>query len=280
MACNRRFPPHFSAWKLTSSDRQIWKAFADAPRQPTVFYFRSGQRTLRGWTIGADSLPVTLLLHGAPSSMVKYRSWFRDSAFYQKTRLVAVDRPGYGKSGYGKSVTSIEAQAQILAPVVEKLAENGPIVLYGSSYGGSLAARIAMNQPDKIRALVLQSASVLPDAERTPKIAKWIRFPLTGWVFPKWARVATREKYGHSAALRAIQDGWQRIRCPVWVLHGQADDLIFPTNGLHAFERLRPHTEVTYLPIEGAGHNIYWTRRQLVQEFILEALECGEGVRR
>lgn len=271
-SCARRFPKNFSVWRLTSSDRQIWKSFADAPVQPTIFYFRSGNRTLRGWTIGADTLPVTLLLHGAPSSMVKYRAWFRDSSFFGKTRLVAVDRPGYGKSGYGRAEVSIERQAQLLAPLLRKLAEHGPVVLCGSSYGGSVAAKLAMDWPELVGALVLQSASVQPNAERTPKIARWVHSPL-GVAFPGWARVSTKEKYAHSRSLEAIQDGWGCIRCPVWVLHGQQDDLIYPSNAEHAVLQLAPHTSVTYVPIDSARHNIYWTRRDTVKHYILRAVK-------
>ncbi len=271
-SCARRFPEHFSVWRLTSSDRQIWKSFADAPVQPTIFYFRSGDRVLRGWTIGADTLPVTLLLHGAPSSMVKYRAWFRDSSFFGKTRLVAVDRPGYGKSGYGKAEVSIERQAQLLAPLLQKLAERGPVVLCGSSYGGSVAAKLAMDWPDLVGALVLQSASVQPNAERTPKIARWIHSPL-GVAFPGWARVSTKEKFAHSCSLEAIQSGWSCIRCPVWVIHGRQDDLIYPSNAEHAVQQLAPYTPVTYVPIDSARHNIYWTRRDTVKHYILKAVK-------
>jgi len=270
-SCSRRLPPHFSIWRLTSSDRQIWASFADAPAQPTIFYVRSGDRTLRGWTIGADTLPVTLLLHGAPSSMVKYRAWFRDSSFFGKTKLVAVDRPGYGKSGYGKAVTSIERQAELLAPLLSKLAERGPVVLCGSSYGGPIAAKLAMDHPDQVRALVLQSASVLPGAERIPRIAPWIHSPV-GFVFPRWARVATKEKYAHAAALRTIQSGWARIGCPVWIVHGKLDDLIYPANAEHAVQQLSAHTQVSYIPLDSVRHNVYWTRRDTVKHYILKAI--------
>lgn len=273
-ACSYRVPPHFSAWKLTSSDRQIWDSFADAAVQPTIFYFRSGEYTLRGWTIGADSLPITFLLHGAPGSMVKYRALFRDSSIYQHTRLVAVDRPGYGKSRYGKAVVSIPEQANIIAPLLQKLAENGPVVLCGSSYGGAVAAKLAMDHSDQIRALFLQSASVQPNAERTPKIARWIHSP-AGLVFPKWARVATKEKYAHSKSLETIQDGWANIQCPVWILHGDQDPLIYPSNAYHAYRKLSPHTEVTYVTVDSARHNIYWEHRDLVQFYLMEALECS-----
>lgn len=269
--CTRRFPEHFSAWKLTSSDKQIWAAFEGAPQQPVISYIRSGNHTLRYWSVGSEALPVVLLVHGAPSSMVKYRRWYQDSSFYNKVRLVAVDRPGYGKSGYGKAIKSIDEQAKIIAPLVENLAARGPITLYGSSYGASVAARIAMRQPDKIGRLVLQSASLLPGAEHTPKTAYWIRSPL-GVFFPKWARVATKEKFSHQKALEEIQDGWKKISCPVWVIHGDQDDLIFPANADHAVNMLKPHTEVHDVRIANARHNIFWRMPDTIKHYILTGI--------
>lgn len=277
--CSRRVPEHFSAWRLTSSDKQIWAAFEDAPEQPVISYLKSGKHTLRYWSIGSEALPVVLLVHGAPSSMVKYRRWFRDSTFYNKVRLVAVDRPGYGKSGYGKAIKSIDEQAKILGPLVERLAARGPVTLYGSSYGASVAARIAMRQPDKIGALVLQSASLLPGAERTPKTAYWIRSPL-GVFFPKWARVATKEKFSHQKALEAIQDGWQNINCPVWIIHGDQDDLIYPSNADHAVNMLKPHTQVNDIRIANARHNIFWRMPDTIQHYILESVSNRRGVKK
>lgn len=260
-------------WKRTATDRKIRHYFAHAPDKPTIFYFRSGDRLLRGWQVGADSLPVTLLVHGAPSSMFKFNAWFADSTFYSKTRLVAIDRPGYGGSGYGKAEISIEKQAELLTPLVEELSKNGPITLYGSSYGGAVVAKLAMDHPERVRALLLQSASVEPNAEFTPKIAYWIKSPL-GLVFPRWARVATKEKFHHQQALGRIQNDWDRITCPVWILHGQADKLIYPSNGQYAYEQLSPHTDVTFIKLDNLGHRLYYERRDTLRHYILQALDC------
>jgi pimeloyl-ACP methyl ester carboxylesterase len=275
VACKRPLPRHISIWRLTSSDRQIWKLFEQSPQQPVIFYFKSGQHVLRAWSIGHDSLPVTLLLHGAPSSMVRYQPFFSDSSLYRRTRLVAVDRPGYGRSEYGKATTSVAQQAAILAPLLKQLAANGPVTLYGSSYGGSVAAKLAMDHAQYLHALILQSASVEPGAERIPTIARWIRSPL-GVFFPKWARVSTKEKFAHYGALQDIQDGWSRITCPVWIVHGKDDDLIYPSNAAFAEERLLPHTEVHVTTLDSVGHNMFWDKRPIVTQALLEAL-AGNG---
>ncbi len=260
-------------WKRTSSDRQIRRSFANKAEQPTIFYFRSGDRLLRCWQIGADSLPVTLLVHGAPSSMVKFSAWFSDPQVYSKTRLVAVDRPGYGKSGYGKAEVSIEKQAEILTPLVKDLAKNGPIALYGSSYGGAVVAKLAMDHPADVRVLLLQSASVEPNAEWTPKIAYWIKSPLS-FAFPRWARVATKEKFNHQTSLLQIQGGWSNIDCPVWIMHGQADRLIYPCNAEYAYNQLA-NKDVTFIKLDNRGHRLFHETPDTLRYYLLEALNCS-----
>ena len=265
---------HSNIWKRTASDRQIRRSFAKETEKPTIFYFRSGNRLLRCWEIGADSLPVTLLVHGAPSSMVKFSAWFSDPKVYHKNRLVAVDRPGYGKSGYGQAETSIAKQAEILGPLVQELSKNGPIALYGSSYGGAVVAKLAMDYPEDVRVLLLQSASVEPNAELTPRIAYWINSPLR-FAFPTWARVATKEKFNHQQALAQIQDGWCNIGCPVWIMHGQADKLIYPCNAVYAYDQLSPYTDVTYIKMDNLGHRLFHEQPDTLRHYLLEALDCS-----
>jgi pimeloyl-ACP methyl ester carboxylesterase len=273
---------NINVFKYTSSDDQIWETFAEHEQKPDIFYFRAGERIMRGWEIGDDSLPVTLLIHGAPSSMIKFRGLFKDTALTNYTKLVAVDRPGYGRSGYGKCEISIEKQAELIAPVLERLTQGGrKVTVLGMSYGGPVAAKLAMDHPDKVRALMLLSASVQPDAERTPGIAKLIRSPF-GRIFPKYARVATKEKFAHSNALEAIQDDWSKVQCPVWIMHGQVDPLIYYSNAQYAFEKLAPHTDVTLAPFAQAAHNILRIAPDSVRHFVLEAIDCtgSEGCRR
>jgi len=239
---------------------------------PVISYLHTGNRTIRYWSVGADTLPVVLLIHGAPGSMVKYRGWFRDSNLYQRVHLVAVDRPGYGKSGYGRAETSVARQAAFLAPLLKQLSTRGTVALCGSSYGGPIAAKLAMDYPEKVKSLVLQSASVEPGSEKVPRIAYWIRSPL-GVVFPGWARVATKEKFRHRQALEEIQDEWDKIQCPTWILHGDLDDLIYPSNANYAFEHLQCTPEKHLICLDNATHRIYWHQPDTIKYYILKARE-------
>ncbi len=260
---------------LAPSDRRFTHAFAEATIKPQIGYIKSGNRKIRYISIGADSLPVTLLLHGSPSAAYRFRTWFQDSSIYNKTRLVAVDRPGYGRSNLGKAEISIARQAEILEPVLAKFAENQPVVVLGKSYGGPVAARLAMNHPEKIRGLLLVSASTEPDAEKTPRFTKKLVDPATRWMFPRVLRVAAKEKLNHAQALREIECDWNCITCPTWVLHGCADRLIYYSNAEYSCQKL-VNAPVTFVPFDNLRHNLFALQMDSVKTYLLKAVSgCG-----
>ncbi len=257
---------------LAPSDNKVRRAFAKSNIKPEIGYLQSGNRRLRYISIGADSLPVTLLLHGSPSALYRFREWFRDSSIYNKTRLVAVDRPGYGRSGLGKAEISIARQAEILAPILTKFAKNQPVVVLGKSYGGPVAARLAMNHPDKVRGLILVSASVAPKLEKTPRFTKKLVQPATRWMFPKVLRVAAKEKLSHDKALCEIENDWPKITCPTYVLHGCGDRLIYYGNAEFACQKL-VNAPVTFIPFDALRHNLFAMQTDSVKHYLLEAVE-------
>ncbi len=260
---------------LTPSDRRFRQAFADAPVKPEIGYVKSGLRRIRYVSIGADSLPVTILLHGSPSTAYRFRAWFRDSTIYKKTRLVAIDRPGYGRSNPGRAETSIARQAEILEPVLMKFAAQQPVVVLGKSYGGPVATRLAMNHPEKIQGLMLVSASVEPDAEKTPRFTKKLVRPETRWLFPRVLRVAAKEKLSHAKALREIENDWSCVTCPTWVLHGCEDRLIYYRNAEFACRKL-VNAPVTFIPFDDLRHNLFSMQNDSVRHYLLEAVKgCG-----
>ncbi len=264
---------------MAPGDRRLRHAFSDAPLRPEIGYIQSGDRQIRYVSIGADSLPVTILLHGSPSAAYRFRKWFRDSTLYNKTRLVAVDRPGYGRSNLGRAEISIARQAEILDPVLTKFAQNQPVVVLGKSYGGAVASRLAMNHPDKIRGLILVSASVEPEAEKTPRHIRKLVRPATRWMFPKPLRVAAKEKLAHAAALSEIENDWSCITCPAWVLHGREDRLIYYSNAEFACRKLA-NAEVNFMPFDHLRHNVFSMQNDSVRNCLLEAVKgCGGRVR-
>src|SRR5689334_9635751 len=78
--------------QFRKSDAELNKIFAENDIPATIKYYTVQNRTMRYVSVGNDSLPTILFLHGSPGSM-SYYSWrFKDSNISQKFKIYAVDR--------------------------------------------------------------------------------------------------------------------------------------------------------------------------------------------
>ncbi|WP_234735375.1 alpha/beta fold hydrolase [Tellurirhabdus bombi] len=265
----------FAHWvELRDSDQEIADDFRNEPIKPVVHRYQTGDRTIRyieSSKPGSDSLPVILFVHGAPSSLSFFEKFFRDSTLLSRARLVAVDRPGYGYSGFGQVVTSIAQQAKMLQPLIERY-NNAPFfMLVGSSYGGSLAARLAMNNPGTVDHVVFVSSALGPGLERIYDISYWIEHPPLRWLIPRILLNASDEKLAHREALEEIKPDWHKITAGVTFLHGQKDDLVYPTNVTFAHKRL-VNAKVKEFLLPENRHDIVFNKRQYMTDIILNVL--------
>ncbi|MES2959229.1 MAG: alpha/beta fold hydrolase [Pseudomonadota bacterium] len=173
---------------------------------------------------------VVFFLHGNAGNL---QSWFVDTAFYRQAN---VDLFMIDYRGYGKSSGRIESQAQLEADVRAAWARVAPHytgqrrVIVGRSLGTALAASLAADVQPELTVLVspYESMAALA-AEHYPWVpARLLRYPLrTDLALP-------------------------RIRTPVWIAHGAADDLI---SVRHAEGLARRSPQAQLLVVPGAGHS-------------------------
>ena len=130
------------------SDKELARIFRERNIDASVSYYNSHGRSLRFIRSGPDSLPTILMLHGSPGSISYYAGRMADTSLNKHFRILAVDRPGYGYSGFGDPEPSVEKQAAMFRPLLDSLApKKKPVIIVGSSYGSSVACRIAMDYP-------------------------------------------------------------------------------------------------------------------------------------
>lgn len=259
--------------KFRVSDGELITLFKTKSMPITIHRYTVEKRTVRFVEFGQDSLPVTILVHGAPSSLSFFNSLYSDTSVTNHTMLVGVDRPGYGYSDFGQSVISVKKQAHFLQPLLDYYARQGrKVVLAASSYGGSVVAKLAMDNPDVVSGILFISSSLAPGQEYTYPISYVIDSPWFGWFFPTILRVANDEKLHHQKALEDIQDGWERIRSRIILLHGNADQLIYFSNAEFARERLVNALSFKLISVEGIGHTLMWDRPELIRKSLLELI--------
>jgi pimeloyl-ACP methyl ester carboxylesterase len=108
---------------------------------------------------GPANGPVILLLHGVPTSSRMYQPML-ESSLSSKYHLIAPDFPGFGHSSW-PSPKEFSYTFDHLAQVTEKFAEALNLrryTLFLHDYGGPVGMRMAVDQPEKVEAIIIQNA--------------------------------------------------------------------------------------------------------------------------
>ena len=201
-----------------------------------------------------DSFPTLFFLHGSPSTMSVYNTYYADSGLAQWANIIAADRPGYGFSNAGKSEKSVRRQAKEMWKILEKEGYPSPLYIIGSSYGGTVATKMAMLKPNKVNGLVLVSASLAPGKETTYDVSYLIRNRFFRWLLPSRIMVANDEKLSHLESLNEMDPLWEQITAPVILFQGTSDRLILPENVNFARRKLTKARSVEYHMLENERH--------------------------
>lgn len=108
---------------------------------------------------GDPNKPIILLLHGFPTSSHMFRNLIPLLA--DKYHVVAPDYPGFGQSSMPK-VDEFDYTFDNLTNVVENFTNTIGLKkysLYLQDYGGPVGFRLAVRNPDKVQALIIQNSN-------------------------------------------------------------------------------------------------------------------------
>jgi len=258
--------------QMRTTPQKFQENFAASSYQPTFQTYEADGRKMNYVEIGDTSLPTIIFIHGAPGSLDAFEKYLQDEDLLQKAHLISVDRAGYGYSDFGKSEVSIEKQAALLQPILEKKKQNKPLVLVGHSYGGPVSARLSMDFPDLVDAMILLAPALSPEDERV----FWVSYPadffLIKWLLPKPIRVSNDEKLAHAEELRKMLPFWKNINIPTTIMQGDKDWIVPPANADFA-EKMIAKKYLNLIRIDSASHFVPWTQFDLVKKLILEQIE-------
>jgi pimeloyl-ACP methyl ester carboxylesterase len=233
------------------NDEQLRKFFVDNKIPGKIGYYTSHGRKLRYVSIGNDSLPTLFFIHGSPASMSLYRGRFVDTTILRTFRVMAVDRPGYGYSGFGNPEPSIQKQSEMLSAILDSVYKaRHPIIVVGGSFGAPIACRLAMDHPELVDGLVLTGPAIGPGREKVFWFAPLIENPAIRWFIPRMFKSANTEKLHHKQELEKMLPYWKNIRVPVMYLQGAKDNLIDTTNASFARDHLvnAPYLDIYFFP--------------------------------
>lgn len=250
--------------------------------------------------VEAGSGPDLILLHGTITALED--PWIAlAQTLTPSHHVVAIDRPGHGRSGSARLVdASVWRQAEIVRDVARALRLHKPLVI-GHSYGGAVALAYGMAYPEETAGIAALAPICLPEPRLEHLIFGPRALPLVGdylsevlrssdaallpilWrsmflpqaMPPRFAnefpfRLAARADRlvtdGESANalwsdLTRSAMGYCSCRVPVHILCGSTDAVVSPIHGSTGAV-LIPRARFTLLP--GIGHMLHHIRPDLV----------------
>jgi len=108
---------------------------------------------------GSADAPLVLLLHGCPTSSFMFRNLIPRLA--EKYHVIAPDLPGFGfsdaplRKDFSYTFENLADSMQLL---IDKLALN-KFAIYIFDYGATVGLRLALNNPERIRAIISQNGN-------------------------------------------------------------------------------------------------------------------------
>jgi pimeloyl-ACP methyl ester carboxylesterase len=152
---------------------------------------------------------------------------------------VALDLPGFGSSPVPATAGGARHYAHLVRPALAEIGE-GPFVLVGHSFGGTVAGVLAADHPEIVRAVVLTGAPLLrsPSTRRSPPAYRALRWFHAHHLVSEQRMEAARQKYGSRdyrnargvmrdvlviSVNESYEDELERLVVPVTLLWGEDD---------------------------------------------------------
>ncbi|HEY1427760.1 MAG TPA: alpha/beta hydrolase [Caulobacteraceae bacterium] len=207
-----------------------------------------------GWKISAlattrdHPCPLKIVVVPGAPSWAEY--WAPTlAAMPQDREMIVVDRPGFAASEPATCVPDIRLQAVALAPLLET-APGQKILLVGQSYGAAIATVMAARNPKALAGVVLLSSFL---GEPGPTARFLVNLGTRALhLIPRDLRNAILEVSGQAPQLAHMRQALRRLKVPVHVVHGDADDFA----PIELAERLAKESRrpLNFIRVPGANH--------------------------
>ncbi len=250
------------------SDKKAYRVF-NAKEVPLKIYDTIiNQRHLHYAVCGSDTLPTLVFIHGSPGSWMNYMEYMWDTAMRKKFRIVAIDRPGFGYSNFGKAM-HLQEQCQIIMPVLAKIKTDKPLFLAGHSMGGPVVAKLAADNPALFKAIVIISGSIDINQETKETWRKVMNVKPFYWALPGAFGPSNTELLYLKKDLLPLQSDFKKITCKVLFVHGDKDSWV-PIENVAYGKKMMVNATVTSDTLFGANHFIPWKRMDELKTILLQ----------
>ena len=218
---------------------------------------------------GSDTMPTIFFVHGSPGGWNAFEKYMQDKDMLVKYRMISVDRPGFGYSRFGEA-RNLQEQSKLIFPLVKSLQNGKPMYAAGHSSGGPLIAKLQTGYENLFSGLVFLAASVDPDEEKPEKWRTVFQKIPFKYFLPGAFRPSNEELLYLKKDLRELDTEWDKITCPVWIVHGEKDGFVPVRNVDYAKKKLVNAKSIEVKILPGARHFIPWEQYGEIKDLLMK----------
>ena len=217
---------------------------------------------------GNDTFPTLFFVHGSPDSWTRYEEYMKDKDLLAKYRMISIDRPGFGYSQFGDA-KNLGVQSKLISQLVRSVKNDKPIYAVGHSYGGAMVVKLQTDYIDLFDGLILLAAAVDPKEEKPERWRYIMNIPPLKYLLPGAYRPSNTELVYVKQDLKELDKEWEKITCPVWIIHGDKDTYVPVANVDYAKKKLTKARSVEVKILPGANHFIPKDRYEEIKEMLM-----------
>jgi pimeloyl-ACP methyl ester carboxylesterase len=221
-------------------------------------------------------------------------------------RLIAIDRPGHGKSDRpDDKAATLHYQARLVHEALGQLGVTRP-VLVGHSWGGSLALAYAVDYPNELSAIVLLAPAAYPDSGGDQFMRAVLETPVLGdisltvgrilfgkhllkkelnkafypqpvpedylqhasssWLHHKQLRATLEDEWSLNKDLEKTSKDYPQIHIPVVIVTGDQDKIVSAKD--NAYRLKTSITQSQLIELKNTGHQIPQTHPESIYNAI------------
>jgi pimeloyl-ACP methyl ester carboxylesterase len=245
--------------------------------------------------------PTVVMIHGNAGSLEDFEFGAID-ALSSNYRVLAIDRPGHGKSDRPNGGNAnVEFQARLLHHVLSSLSVAQP-VLVGHSWGAALALSYALQYPTEVSALILVAPAAYPDAgearllqaiNKPPVIGdvplmlghsilgrhvlkgmlrrafspqplpeKYFQLVASSWLGRKQLKAYLDDEASLNASLEKLSKHYTEINVPVLIITGDHDQIVSPKENAYRLKDSIANSQL--IELKDTGHEIPQTHPESI----------------
>lgn len=223
---------------------------APPPGIEEVFLSLADGAKVHGWLyrhpVSNDSTPVMLFFHGNGENLETLKlSGILEDFRKLKVHFLALDYPGYGRSGGSSSEPALIESADVAFAWMEKNFTVNPKIICGWSLGAAVAFQAAARHSEEIAGFIALSPwTSLADVAAAH--------------YPRWmVNSLLSEEYNSLEAAAGIH-------CPALIIHGEQDQIIPAVQGERVAKNFPRPPRLVKVP--HTGHNDLFSRSLVWEE--------------